>query len=82
MEEIELPVFGIKIKLKENSEGDYVGTVEPDLHEEGESVEEKAAFDALESMVLACACSEVDIEAPSFLAAIEMTAETICNQYS
>lgn len=32
---------------------------------------QKAAFDSIESLILACACAGIDIETPAFLEAIE-----------
>jgi hypothetical protein len=85
--EIELPVFGIKISLTENHQGDFVGSITSDLHEEGETAEEKAAIDAIESLILAYACADMDIDSPdlsgcysnAFLCAIEMAVEAIGN---
>lgn len=78
MRKINLPVYGIRITIDKNG----LGSISSNLHgddEDFESSEFDAAINALESMILACACSGVDIEAPAFLEAIETALEAIQN---
>lgn len=78
---IELPVFGISVTLQENNEGNKSGTITSDLHDRENGLvldtDYNVAMDALESFILACACSGVDIETASFAEAIEVAVQSI-----
>ena len=53
---INLPAFGIKIKLTGPEQS--CGSITSDLHEKGESPELKAAIDSIEGLILAHARRE------------------------
>lgn len=62
---IELPVFGIKIKLGPNGSG----TITSDLSNTGDPRDE---LDGIESLVLAHACAGVPVQNPAYVAGIEV----------
>lgn len=86
---IELPIHGIVVELvalEEPTETTkYNGSIITELHAVDancDNEEDQSAYDAavngLESMILACACAGIDIEAPAFISAIETTVDAIC----
>ena len=78
MKTIKLPVYGIVVKIRKLG----LGTISSDLKEEcdkNEDVELIAALDAIESIVLAHACSGVDVSTPQYVEGIKTSVETIFN---
>lgn len=82
---IELPCYGIRVELNqvdpEDGEKFIGGTIQSKMHDGDAELPFNAAIEALESMILACACAGIDIESPPFIEAIETTADTISNEY-
>jgi hypothetical protein len=84
---IELGSFGIVVELDDphNEYGDVNGCITSDLHEEAEDPEDEtiheynAMMDAIESMILAHACSGIDIEDFGYIAGIEIAVEACAN---
>lgn len=84
---IKLPCFGIIVNLT----GDGGGSISSDLHEDPDEKSDydgqckvdayNTAIDGLESLILACACSGIDIESSAFLEAIESAVQGIANNY-
>ena len=77
---INLPAFGIKIKLTGPEQS--CGSITSDLHEKGESPELKAAIDSIEGLILAHACTGMDVKSPSYLCGIETVVLKVMNQYT
>ena len=78
MKTIKLPVYGIVVKIRKLG----LGTISSDLKEDcdkNEDVELIAALDAIESIVLAHACSGVDVSTPQYVEGIKTSVETIFN---
>ena len=80
---IKRPCFGIVVELRStiaDAEGDVpmAGTITSDL-KEGCACREKAAMDAIESLILAHACAGVDIESPAYVEGIETAVEACWN---
>jgi hypothetical protein len=78
MKEINLPIYGIKVTL----DSDGSGTITSELQVKQDEVENEdfnTAMDGIESLLLACACSGVDITTPAFLEAIETAVESCSN---
>lgn len=73
---IKLPVFGILLNILSNKKG---GGISSDLHEIHASKEYNTAIDAIESLVLAHACSGIDVTSPAYLEGIETAVEAIVN---
>ena len=81
MKEIELPLYGIKVTLENLNETEELsGTITSDLHtKQSEDELYNSSMDGIESLILACACSGIDIETPAFLEAIETAVESCAN---
>ena len=73
--EISLPCFGIRIMLT----GDGGGAISSDLHPSIESDEECAAWDAIESLILAHACAGVDVTSLAYIEGLETAIDAIEN---
>jgi len=74
---IELPCYGIKVTVNEH-DGLIGGVIQSDLYEDNRISGKEAVdytCDGIESMILACACSGIDIETPAFIEAIETAVE-------
>ena len=74
---IELPCYGIKVTLAEQ-DGQVSGEIQSDLIESGRIAGKEDidyAMDGVESMILSCACSGIDIQSPAFLEAIETSVD-------
>ena len=69
---VRLPCFGIVLQL----DGDG-GTINSDLHTTDDTVEQTAALDAVESLILAHAVAGVDIASPAYIEGIEVAVESI-----
>ena len=84
MRVIALPSFGIVVTLgREDGESTpRASTIESDLHGSDETAEEKAAIDAIESMILAHAAAGVDIESPAYMEGIETAFDAVSNHAS
>ena len=77
---LELPCYGIVVKLT----GNMSGTIESDLHNEfnEENATDRryiSAIDAIESLILAHACAGIDILSPKYIKGIEVAVEAIEN---
>jgi hypothetical protein len=78
MKIINLPIYGIRVTIDK----DGCGTITSDLETKEKAIEDKdynSAMDGIESLLLACACSGVNIETPAFLEAIETAVESCSN---
>lgn len=78
---IKLPCYGIEVTLAKRG-GSYSGNITSNLIENSRIAGKEAvdfACDGIESMILACACSGIDIESPAFLEAIETAVEATFN---
>jgi len=82
--EVQLPCFGMVVRLDCPSSGTVarVGTITSDLidareHECNEP--SRAAFSAIEALVLAHACAGLDIASPMYIEGIETAVEAIAN---
>jgi len=76
MKEIDLPIYGIQVTI----DVDGSGTITSDLRTtQSEDELYNSAMDGIESLILACACSGIDIETPAFLEAIETAVEGCSN---
>ena len=74
---IKLPCYGIKVVVNEH-DGLIGGVIQSDLYEEDRIAGKEPSdyvMDGIESMILACACSGIDIETPAFIEAIETSVE-------
>lgn len=83
MIEYNLPCFGMVVTIGKNGAGRI--TSELDTHRpetDIEHMEIKAAFNAIESLVLACAMEGFSIDAPAFVRAIETAVEACTNQFT
>ncbi len=74
-QQIETGVYGIIVSCA----ADGSGTISSDLHSPSSGPEFLAAIDALESLVLAHACSGIDICSPAYLEGIETAVDAITN---
>ena len=78
---IELPIYGIVVKLP-NSGG---GSIESDLHRDDDAFSARderrynSAIDGLEALILAHACAGIDIEDPKYIKGIETALDAIAN---
>lgn len=83
IETLSLPVFGIVLRRTLNSDGDYVGEIESDLHTEESGGVDVAHFnacvDVMQSLVLAHYCAGVDVSSAAYLEGIETAYEAMCN---
>lgn len=82
MRTITLPIFGIVVEISENNSNATISST--DLKTVNNDTEDElynSAIDGLESMILACACSGIDIETPQFLEAIESSVQAISNNF-
>jgi len=76
---IRLPIYDIVITLEEDR-----GSLRSSLNEDaepGDDPELTAAFDAIESLVLAHAVAGVNVEDPKYLEGLEVAIEACGNQY-
>ena len=83
---IKLPAYGIVVELKgsdpKNPKAFLEGTIHSNLSRlpithPNEPTLSDAAINIWEEMILACACSGIDIASPAFLEAIETTLEKV-----
>ena len=72
---ISLPCFGIRVQLS----GDGGGSISSGLHASGESDEEQAAWDAIESLILAHACDGVDVTSPAYVEGVKTAVNSVGN---
>ena len=68
MKTLILPVFGIVINLYDGGGGDILS-----------HLEKTPEINAIESLILACACAGIDVETPAFLEAIETAVDAAQN---
>ena len=73
MKTIKLPCFGIILDVDENTPGG--GTITSNLYPESpmdeDDVAQTAAYDAIESLILAHAGAGIDVESPAYIQGIE-----------
>ncbi len=74
---IETGVYGITVSCA----ADGSGIISSDLRRPDDGPEALAAIDALESLVLAHACSGIDIRSPAYLEGIETAVDAITNHF-
>jgi hypothetical protein len=79
--------FGITIHLdREPTAGQPAGgTIQSDLQETGQdkpTPEYNAAVDGLEALILAHACTGIDLTAPAYVEGIEVAVDAIANALS
>jgi hypothetical protein len=84
MTTIFLPCFGITIRLdrKHTTKMPGAGTIISDLKGPSKTADQwlyNAAIDGLESLILAHACADVDIQSPAYVEGIETAVEAIAN---
>lgn len=79
MKRIELPDFGIVVKVWKNGGGEISAS---NLQDKKANLAYRTAVDVLEGLVLAHACSGIDIESPAYLEGIETVADAIFNEYT
>lgn len=84
MKIIELPCYKITIYL-ENADplrpGAYRnGTVTSELHDDHESPVQRAAWDVVESIVMAHAIAGIDVTTPAYVEGVETTVDSIINE--
>lgn len=85
---IKLSCFNMEVQLfpcthKGAKKGEMDGSIKSDLVEpHGEKDDLDAAYDAIESLVLACACEGIDISTPAFECAIETAVDAVTNHLS
>lgn len=72
---IKLPCYGIVVQL----DGKGSGTIDSELHDDGEGAEISYALDGIESMILAHACAEIDISTPAYMQGIEIAVDSVHN---
>ena len=77
MKEINLPIYGIVVTVDTDGSGTITSTDLRTTQSEDELY--NSAMDGVESLILACACSGIDIETPAFLEAIETAVEACSN---
>ena len=85
--DFELPIYGIKVFL--HKDVDIGGWIESDFDkEEKETIEEiingdrfRIAYDSVCSVILALACSGLDIKSQKFVTAFEVAFDNIINHY-
>ena len=75
-QQIKTGVYGISVSCA----ADGGGTISSDLRSPNNGPEALAAIDALESLVLAHACSGIDICSPAYLEGIETAVDAITNR--
>jgi hypothetical protein len=80
---IRLPCYGITVMLVRENGADKPGSgaITSDLHA-GQSAADRqynAAIDGLEALILAHACSGIDVESPAYVEGIETAVEAIAN---
>lgn len=79
---IELPVYGIRIRISKNGEGAIgsdLPTSDDEYGEDSESSALHAAYSGIEALVLAHACAGVDVESPEYLEGLETAVDAISN---
>ena len=80
---IRLPCYGITVTLVRENGDDKPGggAIASDLRAAGGARNQQynAAIDGLESLVIAHACSGVDVESPAYIEGIEAAVEAIAN---
>lgn len=72
---ISIPCFGIRVLLS----GDGGGSISSELHASPESDEQCAAWDAIESLILAHACAGVDVTNPAYVEGVETAVLAVGN---
>lgn len=86
MKTIKLPIYDIVVE----TDGKGSGTIASALKDENvlasnepdpDTLAYNAAMDAVESMILSCACAGLDIKAPAFITAIQTTVDAVGNTY-
>lgn len=89
MKQIKIDKFGIEITLDDNGGGNIISGLERDNehsvyeHVEDEIAREKynGALDAIESLILAHACSGIDVTTKAYIDGIKTTLESCCNNF-
>jgi hypothetical protein len=82
-----LPCFGITIRLDRKNSGKTPGAgyITSDLKTLGKTARDRlhnAAIDGLESLILAHACTGVNVESPAYVEGIETAVDAITNQFT
>lgn len=78
LKEIHLPIFDINIILNGNNGHSIISNLHnKDINEMLTLIKYTAAIDGLETFILCCASSGVNIESPEFLKAIQDTVQVI-----
>ena len=78
MKQINLPIFNISIVIYKDGFGEIVLT---DLSNDVDDIEMKAALETVESMILAHACSGVNVMSPRYLEGVETAVDRVLNTY-
>jgi hypothetical protein len=84
--EIRLPCHGISIRLRRDNSPDKPGSgfITSDLKGPGRTFNDRlynAAIVGLESLILAHACSGVDVESPAYVEGIETAVDAVANHF-
>lgn len=78
MNKIELKDFGVIVEV-DGGAGTITSTLKDNDLEHDDHY--NVAIDAVESMILSCACAGVDIKSSQFTEALQTTLDAIYNQY-
>ena len=82
MKQIELPVYGISIRLDEGTL--HGASIKSDMHAGDEGHSHSAAIDGIEVLILGHAVAGIDIEDPAYLEGIETAVDAVAgyrNEY-
>jgi hypothetical protein len=81
---IQLPCYGIEIKVADGSDtitSNLKGEDTPESEEEGrERLEFNRMIDGIEALILAAACEGIDVAAPAFVRAITVAVDAAGNK--
>lgn len=86
MRTIKLPCYEMVVELDDTGEAGTIrsalsAAVDENPKDAVNTAMLTSALDAIESLVLACACAGVDIESPAYLEAIETSVNKVFNEY-
>lgn len=86
MKKIKLPIHNIEVETDGQGSGTITSSLKDENvlasnHPDPDAYAHNAALDAVESMILACACAGVDIKSNAFVKAVSTTVDAVNNTY-
>lgn len=86
MKKIKLPIYDIVVETDGKGSGTITSVLKDDNvlasnEPDPDAYAYNAAMDAVESMILSCACAGIDIKASAFITAVQTTVDAVGNTY-